>query len=345
MNSDTLNSVRRRALTLTIIFAIGTMISAIYLYWVHSIPLVEVRKEVLANYNHSLNYDYVAYLTPNEIYNRSMIDPKKELVYLRITKYLLFNVDYEFRTSVRGIGYINYTVRLILESPAGWKKELGILSNRTIEYDGVLATVRDYIKVYPNAYWEFIRTIESETGTKAKDYKMLLIFNIRTNVVTGVGTIDSEYNPKIGINLNKETSSGDVITVDHEDDTRNGEIARTFVTRRDYLKNQRYYSYILTALTGSGLAFFSALLFTGRTRCKSATELLKPLEDIIVDVSERPANMEDYVVVKVSSLGDLVKVSDALSKPILIVKEGVESGKLFLYVLDEKTLYKYEMAK
>jgi len=345
MSPNTLDSLRKRALILTIIFALGAAISATYLYWVHSIPLVEVRKDVLTNYSHTLNYDYVAYLTSNKIYNRSMIDPEKELVYLRITKYLLFNVDYEFRTSIRGIGYINYTVKLILESPTGWSRELGILSNRTIEYDGILAAVSDSLKVYPNAYWKLIRAIETETGTKAKNYKMLLLFNIKTNIITGVGTINSEYNPKIIINLNKETSNGDIITVDYEEDAKKGEIARTFVTQRDYLKAQRYYSYVLTAFTGFGLVFFSTLLFTGRTKYRSPTELLKPIRDIIIDVSEKPVNMEDYAIVKVSSLGDLVKVSDALSKPILMVRESIENDKLFLYVLDEKTLYEYEMAK
>jgi len=339
MTSSTIDSLKERAGILLVVFTIATLLSATYLYWVHSIPVEEKEEIVLANYTHNFDYNCLVSLRNNSLYDARFIDPNKDTAYLRITESLDFNVSYTFKITVGGTGNINYVVNLILKSPLGWQRELGTIADGNIKFKGVMATLSDNFKIHPNAYWDLINTIEYETGTKSNRYSIIVDIRIHVYVVTGVGTVNENFTPVIVINLERGTNRGDIITVDGENTFRKSEIIKINTIRRDYIVNQRYYSYILTSTLGGGFIFSVYLFIKSRPKDKNIDKILQALGDVIVDIKEEPSDLKERTLIKVETLNDIIKVSDSLLKPVLLLKNGKEAPKL--YVIDEDIVYEY----
>ncbi len=340
------NSSRGKALILIIFSLVGIALSGLYLYQVHLTPLRERRTTVLAGYYHDISYDYLVFLKPNNIYNVSVLRPKENFVYRRITDFIDFNMSYTFVLSVRGNGFIKYIVNMTLESSAGWEKGLGNITSGEMLFNGTECKLFKSFRIYPNAFWDLIGAIEKETGTVSSEYRIKIEPNIYVHVNTAVGVIDEEYSPVMMIRIKESDKRGDIITVEGKQDSRYGEIKRIDIITRDYLVFQRYFSYFLVGILGCGFAYSSLMFTRTKPEVKPMEVSLNPLKDILANIDGEPINKEGYTIVKVAALEDLVKISDNLFKPILMARrEEVPRGeKVFtLYVIDGAIRYEYEV--
>ena len=340
------SSSRGKALFLIIVSLVGMALSSLYLYQVHLIPIRERRTTVLAGYYHDISYDYLIFLKPNNVYNVSVLRPKENFVYRRITDFIDFNMSYTFVLSVKGEGSIRYIVNMTLESSAGWEKGLGNITSGEVPFNGTECRLFESFRVYPNAFWDLIEAIEKETGTISSEYRIKIEPKIYVHVNTAVGVIDEEYSPIMMIKIKESDKRGDIITIEGDKDSRYGEINRTDVITRDYLMFQRYFSYFLVGILGCGVAYSSFAFVKTKPEVKPMEVSLNPLKDVLANIDGEPINKEGYTIVKVTALEDLVKISDNLLKPILMAKreEAPRGEKVFtLYVIDGAIRYEYEV--
>ncbi len=333
-----------RVLVLTALLLGGVVLSLVYIYKTHTLPIERQVITTLAAYEHRAVYRYLAHLKPNYLYNRTILVPGEGLLYLRITKYLTINMSYLFLISRSSDIHLNCSVTMILESPAGWSKVLEERQVEPINVRGNEASVRLNFVIRPGAYWNIIEVIEQETGTSSSEYWIKIVPRIHVVADTGVGIVNETFIPTLSIGLRLRTDKGDIIVLEGLSNARKGSLTKTVIVMQKGLLKQRYFAYASTVSLASGLIASLVLYFKSRPKVTPLARTLRSLKGILAKISEEPIHMYNYTLVKVSSVEDLIKISDNLAKPILmsrIAEEGKEM--LALYVIDGTTKYQYQI--
>lgn len=339
-------ALMRKRYAFVLIFGIGVILSSLYLYRIHSIPLSEEKIIILASYYYDISYDYIVFLKPNNVYNVSFLRAGEGIIYRRITDFIDFNMSYSFGVSTYGDGAIRYVITLILESPAGWERTICNISEGVIPFNGKEVRIIEKFKINPNAYWDLIEAIEKETGTSSSKYTIKIVPRIHVYINTNVGLINEYYSPELNIVLDESSENGDIIIVSDGNDSGYKEIKERKIIYKNYLISQRYLSYFLISSLSCGLVYFLLTIIRSRPKVKSIEKTIGSINDILANIVEEPLSKEGYTIVRVSSLEDLIKVSDNLLKPILLAKrENVPYGEQIFtfYVIDGSTRYEYEI--
>ncbi|MEM3012271.1 MAG: hypothetical protein QW084_02785, partial [Candidatus Hadarchaeales archaeon] len=85
----------------------------------HSRPETENRTQVLLSYRHRGEYDYVAHLKPNELYdNRLELSAGEGTVYLPLLENLSLTFRYTFFSTEKGTLSSSYRVEVVLSTQA-----------------------------------------------------------------------------------------------------------------------------------------------------------------------------------------------------------------------------------
>jgi len=319
------------------IFIVLTFISLLVLAIIHQTPVEEQQINVLGTYISKATYDYTAVLKPNTIYNRSFLKPGEGIIYTRITKQVNLTLTYNFEASVPAETEITYNLKMELKTSA-WSYQLPYSipptkTNRTqitIEIMPLNRTQLENIK----------SKLDSETGVTSAEYAVEITptFNVKAN--TTLGDIGQIFTPVLAVNFTK-TEQGEVILIENLVQTKSGSITQTEIITLQDVIYQRYASYILSAVSATGLAI-SLFLYT-RYRPPESPEkrlekLISPYKDLIVETGQRSLPRESKII-EVNSIEEMNKIAEILAKPILLTKKP----KPTLMVIDQNVIYEHKI--
>ena len=340
---ETLGIPREVLLALLIISAIGAIPSLIVLYHSHMVPLVELRKKVLASYSHSALYEYVVFLKPNFIYNTTELKSSEKPIYLRITDYLRLYFKYTFSIDRPSNTSVKYSIIVYLESPVGWSKLVDVVESGVVNSGRGVVRINSTFEVHPDAYWKLIDIIERETGTSSRSYTIKIVPRIEVFSLIDGRELKEVFTPTLTINMILGGPKGDVITLEGlEHERKDRLIERYYVRREDILFNRKL-SYTLLAVFLPMLGFSTFGILKERPKVKPAPEKkLASVEDLVVEASKEIV-IPSIATVEVASIEDLIKISDIMGKPIVKYTKRVRGRvKTILCVLDSAIIYKYE---
>ena len=328
---------RARFIALAIIFALFSAASAIGIYYTHQLPTEETKTTTLLSYEHAGKYDYIAQLTPNNLYNQTTLKPGEGTLYTRIVYQLDLNFSYAFRCGLPADMNITYVIEEALEAP-GWKKPLKATPPSTINSTGILGELTTSYHINVTAIQELIRSIEQETGTSASACNLTITPQIHTIASTKLGTINESFTPTLAIRLRYRTEAGDQLSLEGLEQTSPGAIQKTEKIPLPFTMNQRYAAYAISIPAFTGLAYTVWAFFKATIKPpKPLKEIIKPYEEIIAEARE-PSYEARRATITMSSLEDLVKVADSLGKPLLHSQKELTHT---FYVLDGLTKYEY----
>jgi len=333
------------------LFALLTIFSILGVYFSHQTPIEQDRVTTLLAYHHNGQYDYIARLKPNNLYNQTTLKPGEGTLYTKITELINVTFTYSFNCSLPANITIQYALNEYLESPKWPKKSIATTSPVASNFSETTTaqfSITQSINI--TALEELKNSIDKETGTYTSEYSLIIRPEMQVAANTIVGTINEPFTPNMTMNFRYRTPEGDYITIEGLTHTQQGSIQHTETIYQPEVMNQRYASYAFS------IAFISALLYTTWAYVKTKPakpekpieEIIAPHEETILEVAKEPSyETPEITTVKMKSLNDLVSIADGLAKPVLYLKKapskpGRKVTHIF-YVLDGSIRYEYEV--
>ncbi len=314
----------------------------------HSLPVEEENVITLSTYQHVGEYDYIAELKPNEIYdNQSTLSPGEGKLYINIVENLAITFHYTFSCDQPASITTEYSVGMDLESPGKWIKHLTMGPQNSVSSNGERLEFSTELFITVPWFEELKAIIDDETGTASFTYNLRVKPEIHTVAETDMGAIDESLVPELVMNFNYGNDEGDQIVMSDLENNIPGAIQRTETTYHGDVLAYRGIFYVVSAVAFMGL-IGTAWGFM-RTRSKSPEKLvekiIEPFKEAVVEVAEEPSYKKQRTTIAMKSLEDLVSLAEGLSKPVLYLKKpphipDAEQMHTF-YVLDDMTKYEY----
>jgi len=332
---------------LLVFFVILSLEAVVGLYLAHSHPVEEEQVITLSEYRHESEYDYIAGLKSNEIYeNRSTLGPG-ETLYLNIVENVDITFSYTFVCDRQASITTEYSVDMDLESPGKWVKPLTVVSeNFTLPVHGSISgsgrTIMFPTKFLISVSWfeELKAVLDEETGTSSSTYNLRIKPEIHTVAVTDMGFVDESLVPELVMSFNYGGAEGNQIVMSSLESTSPGTIQRTEKSLWPEVSTQRNVSYAVAAVAFVGLVCTGWLFTRARPKRpeKLVEEMIAPFKEAVVEVAKRPSYKERTTTIAVKSLDDLAYLAGGLGKPVLYLRKGKVHT---FYVLDGPVRYEY----
>jgi hypothetical protein len=335
----------KKPLILLTLFTILTLISIITVYAVHQNPTQETTTNTLCTYKSTATYDYTAILeTPNTIYNnKTTLTPNEGTLYSKITKQINTTLTYTFHATLPTETTITYSLTQILKT-AAWQHQITTITHPPTNQTQIQITIPPANK---NTLQTIKSTIESETGASSSTYYLQTTPTFTINANTTAGPIHQIFTPQLTINF-KHTDQGDIITIEDLHQTKSGEITETENIAHHEVIGQRYTSYIFVAVSIIGLSLSTYFYAKAEptTQKTPPDKLIATYKEIIIKTTEEPPLKPDITTIKMATMEDLAKISEALMKPILYVQKTPTPPKKetthTFYIIDNNTKYQYK---
>jgi len=324
------------------VFIVLSVLSSYYLYNSVTASSIERVKTVVANYSHNAKYDYLAFLKPNNIFNRTIVGSDVNPLYIRIVDHINLNFTYQFKVSANYQLTAKYFIAVILSSPAGWSK---VLYNSSWSQLTSVKNTGIYwsYSIDPTLILNLAKIIEKETGTSSNTYNVTIYPKIMLTINSESKIYHLTYTPKLQIKIQQHSKYGDIITFSSLESRRSGAFTKDVIISNDEVRANKYFSYLVfsSSLTGLIVTLFyarSSGLIKYRRKNKDVIPKEVKTSDLAVYVAEN--SLKEHSVIKVSSVKDLIKASEILGKPILI---SIKGDKTILYVFDGEVRYEFEI--
>jgi len=332
---------------LLILFGVLTAASIFSVYYTHQLPAAE--PVALCTYQHSGTYNYIAQLSPNIIYNKTTLTPGEGTLYTAIVNRIDITFAYTFASSPPPTTVITeHHVEVELESPGRWKKPLATAEDQEILQ---LTDVLNFtLRIETTKIKTLVDKIDEETGTRSTTYNVNVKPNIHIKAETSEGVIDETFTPTLTIAFKTDPTVGNYITIEPLQQTKEGKIQETKATYLPYVLILQYASYIFLAASISATAFTTIRYLKLRPGFPPKAEgpiekIIEPYKDIIAETAEEPLFKPDMTTIRVATMEDLARISEALAKPILRTSKlpippNKETTHIF-YIIDNNTKYQY----
>lgn len=329
-------------------FALLSLGAIIGVYSAHSLPVEEENVIILSRYRHVGEYDYIAGLKPNEIYeNRSTLGPGEGALYINIVENVAITFHYTFSCDRPASITAEYSVGMDLESPGKWTKHLPVVAENSVSSSGGRVEFSTDLFITVPWFEELKAVIDAETGTSSSTYNLRVKPEIRTVAETDVGTVDESIVPELVMAFKYGAAEGRQIVMSGVENTFSGSIQQIKTTYHDEVLTYRRIFYAVSAVALVGLAFTAwGFKRTGPKRPEKVVEkVIEPFKEAIMEVAEEPSYNKQRVTIAMKSLEDLVSLAEGLGKPVLYLRKppripGAEQVHTF-YVIDGVTRYEY----
>lgn len=294
----------------------------------------------VASYAFQGNYDYVATLRPNTVYDTTILRNGDGPLFVSITKSL--NITFTGTLLLSQPGTVSLTSSYLVTLSGGpWNKTIGHDTNATQFTDTQSAVVSRNFDLNVSQIMDMINEIQTELRFQSSTHLVQV-----TPVVTGSAVVAGRTMPLRFVAPLNFTLVNGVMTPSGMSYFQRGNGTSEVIVTDGTVTTYRELSYL--ALATSVLLLAGSVYYVAKIEKKpsnpEAVEFeakIRPYAEFIASVKDLPHGGRE---VTLDSWEDLVKVADTLGKPILELygqQVGVATYRLF-YVLDGDTSYVYE---
>jgi hypothetical protein len=194
-------------------------------------------------------------------------------------------------------------------------------------------------------YQKLIDTTSEETGVVVSR-KLSMKADVWTSFETEVGLVNETFSQTVSATL-----TGPKLEWSKElTQTSSGSRSKRVVTEHPEIEDRRLYSTIAAGvfmlaflyLLGNYAILILSRILTSRASPEHRNlQIEKKRKDLIVNIAGLPPLNEGDTIIEVSSLDDLVRVSDSFIKPVLRKPPTNAKDPFVYYVIDGSTRYEY----
>lgn len=294
-------------------------------------------------YNNKANVQYKVYMIPNMLYTQNNLGEGE--VYINdfidnISTLFTYQFDGDSPAEINGEYSIIAVVEGLLGNEKGnktiWSKEYVMQPETSFSGNDKSFSIQKDIPIKLAQYNSFVQQIMESTKINFEN-KLTIYWKVSVEAKTDKGEIKEQLTPTMEIPLNNKyfEIGGNL------EPEKKGVIEENIKVIAPAYQNKITMCYIGIGICLFGLLFI--LLFTVSATITDPLE--KQLKRIFKLHGDRMVALNDEVeissnkTIQVSSIEDLVRISDDIGKPILYNKEvNSESNRRF-YVVDEKLIY------
>ena len=290
------------------------------------------------SYVHTGNFNYIAYLNNNTVYNFTTIRPGQATIFKQITDHLDMTFNYKFTgdqpTTISG----SYTLIAEIQTEDNlWTRTYTLIPKTTF----VNNSFNLNFELNTTKYEAIVAAINNEIGITATNPTLVIRCEITVSAKTSAGVAYNSFTPTLTIPLfgNILEINGGLLQ------TKNGELTETIKVNipEEDVSGERTGSLVLAGVFF--LPIIPVALFTQNddTKISQIDKQIKKIKkkygEWIVEVNKLPKRPEGSELIHMKSMDDLVKISEELGKPVINYKS--ESQGYAFIVFDENIHYIY----
>jgi predicted RNA-binding Zn-ribbon protein involved in translation (DUF1610 family) len=327
-----------RDLKMPIIAILGfILIISVYMaYAAYQQPITAEKTVTTCNYNHYGNFNYIAYLKNNSVYDTPQLLPGQGNIFKKITDHINASFTYTFYCDQPvTIQEGSYTIVPYIQTDI-WDKKCDDIIQTTSFSSNRFAI---HFPINYTYFESIVAQIDNETGVNAGDPTLILKCNVLLTAETTNGSIDESFSPSLSVPLGRNIIeiSGNLSR------SKSGVLEETKeIFQPGVIEQGNMWSF--TSIIFFIILLLFVVLTTGRDISISEIEgqvkkIKKKYGEWIVETEKLPI-IEDAKIVPMKSLDDLVKISEELGKPIIYVASDKDKKHAF-YVLDNQMHYQH----
>ena len=328
----------RYSVLVVVFLAMVVVFSSYGVAYIQGLPTQTTSAVTAGVYAVQGNYDYVATLAPNQVYNTTTLGPGQGTLFVSITK----GIDVTFTGTVALSSPGNVSVEtsyLVALSGGPWNKTLGQSAQSTQQAVGVTATWSRSFLFNVSQTIDLAKEIGTELQVLSQTY-LIQIMPVVTGSLTEAGrTVPILLEAPLNLTISNGVISPTGMSYSYKGNITNEDVVS--------YPNRVTYRYAFDALFVGSLVFLGILVYyvlkvekVGKDAGPEDIEVLtRPYREVIATTATLPPGSH----VAMEKWDDLVKVADTMGKPIM---EFAERGEGFVrrvyWVLDGETSYVFE---
>ena len=209
--------------------AILVALSAYGVYYTQKMPTVTYASDTLCRYTQKADYDYVAHIKPNVLYETETIG-RNETLFINLIKSIDLKFNYTFTATVEGNITTNCTVNTQLESTGEekWIKPIDTPISIEKTEEAKKTTIISRLSYNITEIQELVDKIREDIGAYSMQYQIVLKAKIDVTDETTVGTIKDFLEPEIALKFIPRGTGG-VIQITALQRNKSGSITTTRV--------------------------------------------------------------------------------------------------------------------
>lgn len=322
------------------VLIVGLLLSSINTYGMYQQPHSVQDSIIDFSYMQRASFDYTATLQNNTVYGTTTLRPGQGVLFKRIVDSIDASLSYSVQVpkSLSIEGTYGIQARLVTSY---WEKQYTIVPVTTYATTSNENAFTARFPIDVHQYESIVQSINSETGVNAADPKLIIQSTITMRMQNEGKLIAESFRPSLTIPLNKNT----IEFSNNLTQTQRGVQMKTIeVENQDVGEQQTNWSAATIVLLGGTIAF-PLLVNRGSDSVseleKTKKKLLKKYGEFIVQVQHKP-DVIGAKSIAISSMDDLVKVSEELGKPVLY-KNPNDNDEHSFYVVDNNMVYYYQL--
>lgn len=322
-----------------VFLALMLVFSAYSVAYAQGLPTEARSTVIVGTYNLQGNYDYVATLKPNMVYNTTTLGPGQGVLFVAITKTI--NVTYTFSVSLSRPGSINLGISYLVTLSGGlWNKTLGEVSQTVVQGGTGASVVSRSFFLNVTQTTALAKEIGKELGYASPGYLIQIRPAITGSLAEAGRTVPLDFVSPLNLTLSNGVIS---FSGTHQNQAGNITSDVTVTYGSTYLYRYGSYGFFSGSLALLGFGTYYVRRIEKKeapTTDDNLASITQPYREVIAATSTLPTGGTRIMMEKWE---DLVKVADSMGKPIL---ETLEKGDSFTYaafwVLDGETVYIFE---
>ncbi len=328
------------------------IIFTIYLIAVSfSQPVLQRSEITTAVFNQSSVYEYDAVLKPNTLYEKSTLNKSDGYLYTSIVDLLRFRYRYTFESDYDSNANALYTMNVFLismdtnkEGVVLWQKKLPLQDSAEIKFRSDKASFAREYNINVTEVNNLTKTIEKEINVRG-DHYLKISSDVFVKTQTNGYTLDDQLPHELMIKMGN--------TLDSEGESANRTKSITKSTEKQTVVSVLGIG--ITVLTARylslGMLIFSLLLIAyGASKFKFNFKLLPKIPGTAESINKKyrswiietrnPSLPKDSI--QVTSIEDLVKLSDDVGKPVL---HSFNEDSHIYYIIDDNAGYFFKLSE
>ena len=318
-------------------------LSLVGLYLVYHAPATQEKEVSVYNYEHKGEIGYQALVRPSIINPQTMLGPGEPFFYTLLESLNTLH-SYQFQGDKPALIKGTYSVVATLESKEMWQKDFILIPPTEFSAKGQNASI-DMERPVNLAYFQaLLEQIEDELGVSAREPKLTVKQNIHVEATTEDGTIKEQLSPTMIIPI----TTGAISVEGELSMPGRGSLTKTIIVPdRTMGTLQNNFVYLIFGAVFIGLAWLAFVILTinkvviTNKYQQEMDWIRKNHRERIVQVN---GNIPAAARISLNSFGDLAKVADELSKPIVNQIPCERGEKQFYCVFDGPTAYIYTLS-
>jgi uncharacterized protein DUF5305 len=334
--------VRAAPLALAACILVAAFGGYLFVYSSQLPPTKEVTSSVML-YTQRATFAHTQTTQPNAVLNSTILSSGQGPIFENLTEEMSVSFAYFFTSNVPAQGNLSIEYQVML-STKDWSVVLSSTPPSALPLDGAatVSSSRTFDLNITNIVAE-IKAIQPSTGYFSPTY-VLQVEPLVAGQVSPQGSPADSGSVTFAPTLNMTLANG-LISLNGTGYSSTNNVSGTSSTPNSQAGLLRNLSFAAITGGGAGAAVSTAFTFRRREPASPEEELEAQssfYQEAIAEIAGPPKTSN---LVEVSSLRDLVKVSDTLGKPILRWRTvNQEAAENQYYVLDGQTGYRFELS-